>query len=161
MPMTDSWKNRGKKDSRRQRKHQCSECSKSYSTEEDLKIHQATHTGPKKYQCDKCDKSYKVESTLIAHREAVHNHSNDDTQSLDNSQIVKTQGKTSPTYATPEPVVPKTEDVDKEKPNEKNDDSDTSPRPNHTSVPISNGLTSAVVIKSTPPRRAAVREVST
>lgn len=59
---------------KRQRRHQCKQCPKSYSTEDDLKSHELSHMegDVKIYPCEHCDKKFKWMASLKVHMKKVH-----------------------------------------------------------------------------------------
>ncbi|XP_071988778.1 uncharacterized protein [Engystomops pustulosus] len=49
------------------KKHQCSECSKSFNRKSVLVRHLIIHTGKKRHQCSECSKSFNRKSGLVRH----------------------------------------------------------------------------------------------
>ncbi|XP_060756693.1 histone-lysine N-methyltransferase PRDM9-like [Neoarius graeffei] len=48
--------------------HHCSDCGKSFSSQNALKTHQCSHTGEKPYHCSQCGKSFTHQSNLQQHQ---------------------------------------------------------------------------------------------
>ena len=49
------------------KRHQCTQCSKSFDKKSILKIHTRVHTGEKPYSCSQCSKSFAQASGLQVH----------------------------------------------------------------------------------------------
>nr|XP_046194737.1 gastrula zinc finger protein XlCGF67.1-like [Oncorhynchus gorbuscha] len=53
------------------RRHQCSQCEKSFKQEAQLKKHKRIHTGEKSYQCSQCGKCF-TRSGMLKRHERIH-----------------------------------------------------------------------------------------
>lgn len=91
------------KASRRQRRHQCEVCPKSYSTEDDLKSHILSHSegeNAKPFECEHCDKKFKWVASLKGHKRKVHKEmrstpgTEDENESSEEEESSPSQGET-------------------------------------------------------------------
>ncbi|KAI5696606.1 hypothetical protein M8J75_015466 [Diaphorina citri] len=61
-----------KRDHQKEKPYQCSQCSKSFFSKYDHKIHSRVHTGEKPYACEFCPLTFRHSSHLFRHRRSLH-----------------------------------------------------------------------------------------